>query len=92
VSCIFSQIVAGRSPASIIGQDERVIVALFVGQSIGMALATQMAFGVRPNKRLMLPGGDGLKGNGVFVPWRARTVVQRPCAGERVARSLSAVR
>jgi len=27
-----------------------------------------------PNKRLRLAGGDRLKGPGVFVPWRARTV------------------
>ena len=47
---------------------------------------------VLPNKRLKLAGADRFKGSGVFVPWRARTVVQHPCAGERVARSLSAVR
>ncbi len=45
-----------------------------------------------PNKRLKLTGGDRLKGSGVFAPWRALTVVQHPCAGERVARSLSAIR
>ena len=45
-----------------------------------------------PNKRLKLPGGDRPKGSGVFMPWRARTVVQQPCAGGRVARSLSASR
>ncbi len=45
-----------------------------------------------PNKRLKLSGGDRLKGIGVFVPWRARTDVQHPCAGGRVARSLSAIR
>jgi len=42
--------------------------------------------------RLKLAGGDRFKGSGVVVPWRARTVVQQPCAGERVARSLSAIR
>ena len=46
----------------------------------------------RPNKRLKLPGGDRSKGIGVLCPWRARTVVQRPCASTRVARSLSAIR
>ena len=45
-----------------------------------------------PNKRLKLAGTDRSKGNGVFAPWRARTVVQHPCAGGRVARSLSAIR
>jgi hypothetical protein len=45
-----------------------------------------------PNMRLKLAGGDRSKGSGVFVPWRARTVVQQPCAGGRVARSLSAIR
>ncbi len=44
------------------------------------------------NKRLKLAGGDRLKGNGVFAPWGARTVVPHLCAGGRVARSLSAVR
>ncbi len=47
---------------------------------------------VLPNKRLKLTGGGRFKGSGVFVPWRARTVVHHPCAGGRVARSLSAVR
>ncbi len=45
-----------------------------------------------PNMRLKLTGGDRSKGTGVFMPWRARTHVQQPCAGERVARSLSAIR
>jgi len=45
-----------------------------------------------PNKPLKLPGGDRSKGNGMFAPWRARTCVPMPCAGGRVARSLSAVR
>jgi len=45
-----------------------------------------------PNKRLKLAGGDRSKGSGVLCPWRARTVVHHPCAGERVARSLSAIR
>jgi len=45
-----------------------------------------------PNKRLKLAGADRLNGNRVFAPWRARTFVQYPCAGGRVARSLSAIR
>src|SRR5438034_10884290 len=45
-----------------------------------------------PNKRLKLSGGDRFKGSGVLCPWRARTVVHYPCAGGRVARSLSAIR
>jgi hypothetical protein len=45
-----------------------------------------------PNMRLKLAGADRLKGTGVFAPWRARTVVHYSCAGERVARSLSAIR
>ena len=44
------------------------------------------------NKRLKLAGGDRSRGSGVFAPWRARTVVPHPCAGKRVARSLSAIR
>ena len=46
----------------------------------------------QPNMRLKLAGADRSKGSGVFVPWRARTVVHQSCAGERVARSLSAIR
>jgi hypothetical protein len=45
-----------------------------------------------PNMRLKLPGGDRFRGSGVVVPWRARTDVQHPCAGARVARSLTAFR
>ncbi len=45
-----------------------------------------------PNMRLKLPGADRSKGSGVFPPWRARTFVHYPCAGEQVARSLSAIR
>ncbi len=45
-----------------------------------------------PNMRLKLPGAERFKGNGVFAPWRARTVVHHPCADAGVARSLSASR
>jgi len=45
-----------------------------------------------PNKRLKLAGGDRCKGSGVLCPWRGTDVVQHPCAGERIARSLSAIR
>ncbi len=48
--------------------------------------------GTPPNKRLKLAGGDRSKGNGVFAPWRARTIVHFFCAGQRVARSLGAIR
>ena len=48
--------------------------------------------GVQPNKRLKLAGGDRFKGNGVLCPWRGTDFVHHPCAGERVARSLSAIR
>ena len=47
---------------------------------------------VPPNKRLKLTGADRLKGNGVLCPWRGTGIVQPPCAGEQVARSLSAIR
>jgi hypothetical protein len=47
---------------------------------------------LQPNQRLKLAGADRVKGNGVFVPSRARPVGQHLCAGERVARSLSAIR
>ncbi len=46
----------------------------------------------QPNKRLKLAGAYRFNGSGVLCPWRARTNVQRCCAGERVARSLSAIR
>jgi len=45
-----------------------------------------------PNKRLKLTGGDRSKGSGVLCPWRGTDFVPRPCAGGRVARSLSAIR
>ncbi len=45
-----------------------------------------------PNKRLKLSGGDRFKGSGVLCPWRGTDVVHYSCAGERVARSLSAIR
>jgi len=45
-----------------------------------------------PNMRLKLAGGDRFNGRGVVAPWRARTVVLHPCAEERVARRLSAIR
>jgi len=47
---------------------------------------------VLPNKRLKLAGGDRSKGNAVFAPWRARTLVHYSCASGRIARSLSAIR
>ena len=46
----------------------------------------------QPNKRLKLSGVYRSKGSGVFAPWRAQDFVHYPCAGERVARSLSAIR
>ncbi len=45
-----------------------------------------------PNKRLKLAGGDRFRGIGVLCPWRGTDCVQHPCAGGRVARSLSAIR
>ena len=42
-----------------------------------------------PYKRSKLAGG---KGTGVSCPWRGTDFVPRPCAGGRVARSLSAIR
>jgi hypothetical protein len=44
------------------------------------------------NKRLKLAGADRSKGIGVLCPWRDTDFVQLPCADERVARSLSAIR
>ena len=46
----------------------------------------------QPNMRLKLAGVYRLSGSGVLCPWRATDFVQRPCAGGRVARSLSAIR
>ncbi len=45
-----------------------------------------------PNKRLKLAGGDRSKGSGVLCPWQGTGFVPHPCAGGRVARSLSAIR
>ena len=45
-----------------------------------------------PNKRLKLAGVDRSKGSGVLCPWRGTDYVPHPCAGGRVARSLSAIR
>jgi len=44
------------------------------------------------NMRLKLAGAYRLSGTGVLCPWRGTDFVQRPCAGGRVARSLSAIR
>ncbi len=46
----------------------------------------------QPNRRLKLPGGDRFKGSGVLYPWGGTDFVPHPCAGARVARSLSASR
>ena len=46
----------------------------------------------RPNKRLKLAGADRSRGSGVLCPWRGTDFVPRPCAGGRVADSLSAIR
>jgi len=62
---------------------------VFVCGAGGVAATIPM---VLPNKRLKLTGGDRFKGSGVLCPWRGTDYVQRPCAGERVARSLSAIR
>ncbi len=48
--------------------------------------------GVQPNKRLKLAGGDRFKGSGALCPGGHGLFVQYSCAGERVARSLSAIR
>jgi len=45
-----------------------------------------------PNKRLKLAGAYRSSGNEVLCPCRGTDFVQRPCAGGRVARSLSAIR
>jgi len=45
-----------------------------------------------PNKRLKLAGGDRFKGTLSVVRCRAPASAELPCAGERVARSLSAIR
>ena len=63
-----------------------------------MALPQAPPFGrssrcsARPNKRLKLARGDRSSGPRVLCPWRGTNFVHRPCAGERVARSLSAIR
>ena len=48
--------------------------------------------GVLPNTRLKLPGGGRFQGSEVLCPWRGTDFVHYPCAGARVARSLSAIR
>ncbi len=45
-----------------------------------------------PNKRLKLTGVYRSKGSGVLCPSGHGLFVQHPCAGRRVARSLSAIR
>ena len=45
-----------------------------------------------PNKRLKLTGAYRLNGIGVLCPSGHGLFVQHPCAGRRVARSLSAIR
>jgi hypothetical protein len=50
-----------------------------------------MADAQLPNMRLKL-AGLSLKGIGLVVPWRARTVVDFSCASRLAARSLSAIR
>ena len=64
------------------------MIALCAGQAGGVKVSVNPP----PNMRLKLTGGDRSKGSGVFVPWQAGTVVHYSCAGERVARSLSAIR
>ncbi len=44
------------------------------------------------NKRLKLPGGERLKGSGVLCAGAHELSFNNRCAGERVARSLSAIR
>ena len=45
-----------------------------------------------PNKRLKLAGAYRLNGSRVLWPWRATAFGRHPCAGEWVARNLSAIR
>ncbi len=45
-----------------------------------------------PNKRLKLAGGDRSRGNGALCPDGHGLSSPFTCAGERVARSLSAIR
>ena len=47
---------------------------------------------VAPNMRLKLAGGDRFKGSGVLCPGGHELSFSYSCAGERVARSLSAIR
>jgi len=56
-----------------------------VGPAVGLGR-------VLPNKRLKLAGGDRFSGSGVLCPQQGSDFVHRPCAGARVARSLSAIR
>jgi len=55
-----------------------------------MTQRTPMA--VLPNKRLKLPGGDRLKGNGALCAGAHELSFNDTARGERVARSLSAIR
>ena len=61
-------------------------------RSEGWAVIPHCAPMLLPNKRLKLAGVIAFKGSGVLCPWRGTDFVPRPCAGERVARSLSAIR
>ncbi len=61
--------------------------------SVGYAASEGRAHEAQlPNKRLKLAGGDRFKGTGVLCPWQGTDFVPHPCAGKRVARSLSAIR
>ena len=68
----------------------RVTVAGWCGMGTHTAGFSSME--AAPNKRLKLTGGDRFSGIGVLCPWRDTDFVQHPCAGGRVARSLSAIR
>jgi len=48
--------------------------------------------GMRPNKRLKLPGAYRSEGTEVLCRWRGTGFVPHPCACGQVARSLSAIR
>src|SRR5205823_13011337 len=67
---------------------------------LGQAHVPVACFGVpsrvgapSPDPQRHAPGcAEVPRGSGVFAPWRARTVLSRPCASEPVARSLRAIR
>ncbi len=62
------------------------------GRSLILGAFMEDPVRTRPNKRLKLAGGDRSSGNGVLCPGGHELSFNDTARGERVARSLSAIR